>query len=166
MFELACLDCKMGDFNSALEKIDESLGLNKGHTKAQNLKAAILRHLGCENARSYAEENAKDDLLDLFAKIEYSHYTDNSSDLEQFRLKAENMIDVAIDYMKAGLFEDALYTLTLADHTYPMVHYYRAYCEKQLGKSVCFSGKKFKWLCVPFKKPLPNTPPEPKAIFD
>ena len=137
MFELACLDCKMRDFKAALEKIDESLGLNKGHTKAQNLKAAILRLLGCESAKGYAEENAKDDLLDLFAKIEYSHYTDNSADLEQFRLKAENMIDVAIDYMKAGLWEDALYTLALADESYPMVHYYRAYCQKQLGDCGC-----------------------------
>ena len=137
MFELACLDCKMGDFKSALEKIDESLGLNKGHTKAQNLRAAILRHLGCESARAYAEENAKDDLLDLFAKIEYSHYTDNSAELEQFCLKAENMIDVAIDYMKAGLWEDALYTLALADGSYPMVPYYQAYCEKQLGRCGC-----------------------------
>lgn len=32
-------------------------------------------------------------------------------------------------------------------------------------KSVCFSGKKFKWLWVPDKKPLPVRPPEPKAIF-
>lgn len=134
MFELACLDCKMGDFRSALEKTEESLGLNKGHTKAKNLKVAILRRLGCEDARSYAEENAKDDLLDLFAKIEYSHYTDNSADLEQFRLKAENMLDVAIDYIKAGFWEDALYTLSLADDTYPMIYYYRAYCEKQLGR--------------------------------
>ncbi len=103
MFELACLDCKKGDYKAALEKIDESIGLNKGHTKAQNLKAAILRHLGFNGARSYAEKNVQDDRLDLFAKVEYSHYIDNSSDIEQFRLKAENMIDVAIDYMKAGL---------------------------------------------------------------
>ena len=96
-----------------------------------------MRYLGCESARSYAEENAKDDLLDLFAKIEYSHYTDNSSDLEQFTLKAENLIDVAIDYMKAGLWEDALYTLELADGTYPMVNYYRAYCENRLGRCGC-----------------------------
>lgn len=137
MFELACLDCKMGEFKSALEKIDESLGLNKGHTKAQNLKAAILRHLNSESAISYAEENVKDDLLDLFAKIEYSHYCDNSSDLEQFRLKAENVIDVAIDYMRAGLWEDALYTLNFADDAYPMVNYYRAYFEKQLGRCGC-----------------------------
>ena len=137
MFELACLDCKRGDLQSALEKIDESLGLNKGHTKAQNLKSAILRHLGCGRASFYAEENTKYDFLDLFAKIEYSHHTDNSSDLEQFRLKPENIIDVAIDYMKAGLWEDALYTLAFADETYPMVCYYRAYCEKQLGRCGC-----------------------------
>lgn len=142
MFELACLDCKAGDFKSALEKIDESLGLNKGHTKAQNLKAAILRHLCSERARSYAEANTKDDLLDLFAKIEYSHYTDNSAEIEEFRLKAENLIDVAIDYMKAGFWEDALYALSLADETYPMVCYYRAYCEKQLGRNGCEQVKK------------------------
>ena len=90
---------------TALEKIDESLGLNKGHTKAQNLKAAILRHLGCDKAKAYAEENAKDDLLDLFAKIEYSHYTDNSADLEQFRLKLDakkvqlNLTDEAYSWL-------------------------------------------------------------------
>ena len=137
MFELACLDCKAGDFKAALEKIDESLGLNKGHTKAQNLKAAILRHLGCDCAKALAEENAKDDLLDLLAKVEYSHYADNAADLAQFRLKAENLIDVAIDYMRAGLYEDALYALDLADDSYPMVNYYKAYCETKLGKCAC-----------------------------
>ncbi len=137
MFELACLDCKKGDFKAALEKIDESLGLNKGHTKAQNLKAAILRHLGCDCAKVLAAENAKDDLLDLFAMVENSHYVDNSASLEQFRLKAENLIDVAIDYMRAGLYEDALYTLDLADDTYPMVNYYKAYCQKMLGNCPC-----------------------------
>ena len=134
LFELACLDCKKGDLPSALEKLEESIGLNKGHTKAQNLKAAILRHLGCSCGKTLAAENAKDDLLDLFALVENAHYVDNSEALSQFRLKAENLIDVAIDYMKAGLFEDALYALDLADASYPMVSYYRAYCLGKLGK--------------------------------
>ncbi|MBQ8311429.1 MAG: DUF5107 domain-containing protein [Clostridia bacterium] len=137
MFELACLDCKAGDFKAALEKIDESLGLNKGHTKAQNLKAAIKRHLGCECAKALAAENAKDDLLDLFALVENSHYVDNTEALAQFRLKAENLIDVAIDYMRAGLYEDALYALDFADDSYPMVNYYKAYCETKLGRCAC-----------------------------
>ena len=133
MFELACLDCKMGDFKAALEKIDESLGLNKGHTKAQNLKAAILRHLGDASAKALAAENAKDDLLDLLALVENAHHVNNSAALEQFRRKAENLIDVAIDYMKAGLWEDALFALDLADDTYPMVNYYKAYCTSKMG---------------------------------
>ena len=137
LFELACLDCKMGDFKAALEKIDESLGLNKGHTKAQNLKAAILRHLGCKSAKALAEENAQDDLLDLFAIVEYSHYADMSNKLAQFRLTAENMIDVAIDYLREGLYEDALYTLDLADDSYPMINYYKAYCMGKLGGCAC-----------------------------
>ncbi|MBQ9784360.1 MAG: DUF5107 domain-containing protein [Clostridia bacterium] len=133
MFELACLDCKMGDFKAALEKIDESIGLNKGHTKAQNLKAAILRHLGDASAKATAAENAKDDLLDLFALVENAHYVNNADSLEQFRLKAENLIDVAIDYMKAGLWEDALFALDLADESYPMINFYKAYCASQMG---------------------------------
>ena len=33
-------------------------------------------------------------------------------------------------------------------------------------KSVCCSGTKSPWVCVPFKKPFPQKPPEPIAIFD
>ena len=33
-------------------------------------------------------------------------------------------------------------------------------------KSVCFSGRKFKRLWEPLRNPLPNKPPDPKAIFD
>ena len=33
-------------------------------------------------------------------------------------------------------------------------------------KSVCFSGRKFSDDWVPFRKPLPNVPPEPMAILD
>ena len=32
-------------------------------------------------------------------------------------------------------------------------------------KSVCFSGRKLSRLCVPCRKPLPATPPEPMAIL-
>ena len=134
LFELACLDCKMGDFKAALEKVDESVGLNKGHTKAQNLRAVIMRHLGCDDAQHAAERNVRDDLLDLFAIVEYSHYADMGEKLAQFRLKAENIIDVAIDYLKAGFYQDALFTLELADSSYPMVGYYKAYCFGKMGE--------------------------------
>ena len=33
-------------------------------------------------------------------------------------------------------------------------------------KSVCFSGINSKCVCVPFKNPLPESPPEPMAMVD
>ncbi len=130
MFELACLDCKNGDYIAALEKLDESISLNYGHTKAQNLMTAILRRIDNKEAKKLAEENVKDDLLDLFAKIEYSHFADNKADIEQFTAKAENIIDVACDYIKAGFYEDALYALEFYKGEYPLVEYYKAFCTK------------------------------------
>ena len=133
MFELACLDCKNGEYIAALEKLDESIGLNYGHTKAQNLKTAILRRIDMKAAEKLAEVNVKDDLLDLFAMIEYSHFADNKADIEQFAIKAENIIDVATDYMKAGFYEDALYALEFFKGEYPLVAYYKAFCKKDLA---------------------------------
>ncbi len=135
MYELACLDCIEKDYISALEKLEESIGLNKGHTKAQNLRAAILRSLGCDKAKENAEANAKDDLLDLFALVEYSHYADCSHKIAQFAQKSENILDVAKDYMKAGLYEDALYALTFDQGGSPLVDYYRAYINEKLGRT-------------------------------
>ena len=134
MFELACLDCRMKDYKAALEKLDESLGLNKGHTAAQNLKAAILRHLDDERAEEVAKANTGDDLLDLFALVEYSFWQDNSAALAQFQAKGENFIDVANDYMKAGLYADVLHALKFADENYPLVAYYKGYCAHKLGQ--------------------------------
>jgi len=130
MFELACLDCKCGDYTAALEKLDESIALNYGHTKAQNLKTAILRRIDMNSAKKNAELSVNDDLLDLFAMVEYSHFTNKDADIAQFAEKAENIIDVACDYMKAGFYEDALYALEFYKGEYPLVEYYKAFCKK------------------------------------
>ncbi len=130
MYELGCIDCRRGDYAAALEHLDESIGLNKGHTKAHNLKTAIARKIGCECARQSATDGINDDKLDLFALIEYSHFENVSDKIAQFALKSENMLDVARDYMKAGLYEDAIYTLKLADNNSPLVNYYLGFVTK------------------------------------
>ena len=134
LFELACLDCKNGDYAEALEKLEESVGLNRGHTKAQNLKAAILRRLKRPAAEKLAAENVNHDLLDFFARVEYLHYSKNQADLAQFTAKAENVLDVACDYMKAGFLTDALDTLDLYQGEYPLIWYYRGYLQELLGR--------------------------------
>lgn len=133
LFELACLDCKNGEYVAALEKLDESIGLNIGHTKAQNLKTAILRRIDVAVAKKQAEISNNDDLLDLFAKIEYSHFVDNTAEISQFAEKAENIIDVANDYLKAGLTDDAVYALAFYKGDSPLIEYYKGYCLKDVS---------------------------------
>ena len=38
--------------------------------------------------------------------------------------------------------------------------------KKEKMKSVVYSGRKLKWLCVPFNNPFPQNPPDPIAILD
>ncbi len=133
LFELALLDCKAGEYTLALEKLEESAGLNYGHSMADNIKCAILRHTCDIGAEALARENVKKDPLDLFALIEYSHFADCKAELEQFIKKPENLIDVANVYIKAGLLEDAIETLRLFEGEYPLVEYYKAYLTKDGG---------------------------------
>ena len=130
LFELACIDCRNGGYPAALEKLSESIGLNKGHTKAHNLQTAILRKLGDKAAEQSAFDGVNDDKLDLFALVEYSHFADVHEKIAQFAAKPENLLDVARDYMKAGLPEDAMYALSFAGDTSPLVEYYKAYITK------------------------------------
>lgn len=127
MFELANIDCKNKDYNAALIKLDESINLNAGHTKAHNLKTAILRKLDSESAVESAKEGVNDDKLDLFAMIEYSHFADNKEKTEQFLSKPENLLDCARDYMKAGFYDDALYAFDLFTGSSPLINYYKAF---------------------------------------
>jgi len=134
-FALAEIDCIRGDYTEALEKIDISLGLNAGHTKARNLRAAILRLVGCKSAKAVAEENAEFDMLDLFAQCELNFHKNNENAISAFAAKPENVLTVLADYMDAGLYESALSVAELFGETEsPMIGYYKAYCKAQLGE--------------------------------
>ena len=154
-FQLATLDCRKGEYPDALEKLEISLGLNAGHSRAVNLKTAILRHLGRdEEARKLASASVSADLLDLWARVELSHYEDNSNAIrEMFGQKPENYLDVICDYLEAGLVEDALYVVELSRSHYPLLHYYRGYCRHLLGQggseALAFAASLDTGLCFP-----------------
>ena len=65
--------------------------------------------------------------------VEYSHFAKMDKEIEQFAEKAENIIDVATDYMKAGFYEDAFYALDFYKGEYPLVEYYKAFCKKDVS---------------------------------
>ena len=133
-YRLAVIDCRFGRYADALEKLEVSMGLNRGHTQAANLKCAILRALGrMDEARALCEGNIRFDLLDIRARLEkHALDGDGAAIREIFGGKPENFLNAAADYMEAGLIEDALRTLSLADEN-PLVLYYRAYCQHRLG---------------------------------
>lgn len=134
MFELANVDCKRGELDAALLKLEESYGLNTGHRKAVNLKCAIMRRLGMDAAKTIAAESHEQDPLDLFALIELSHFQNCDAKIAEFGRKPENFIDVACDYIKAGMYDDALYALSFERSDYPLAVYYRAFCMNALGQ--------------------------------
>ncbi len=138
-FALSEIDCARGEYTEALEKLDVSIGLNAGHTKARDLRAAILRVLGSDIARDVAEKNAKFDMLDVFAQCELSFHRENAA-VMQFACKSENVLTVLADYMSAGLYESALAVCEMfGEVKTPMTEYYKAYIKSKLGLS--FDGE-------------------------
>ncbi len=136
-YEMAVLDCRNGDYTQALAKLDISLSMNKGHTKASCLKAVILRKLGREEcAKSILSAVNAYDKLDMYSAAELLHYGASVEELNQmYALKPEAYIDVAYDYMDAGFYADAVNLLKRSDIRYPMFDYIIAYCEAQLDNS-------------------------------
>lgn len=150
-FALAEIDSIRGDYAEALEKLDVSLGLNSGHTKARNLRAAILRLVGCRSAKAVAEENAEFDMLDLFAQCELNFHKSNFEAISEFATKPENILTVLSDYMDAGLYESALAVADLfGEVESPMINYYKAYCKAQLGVDLAYELATAKALNTPY----------------
>ena len=149
-FALAEIDCIRGEYTEALEKLDISLGLNAGHTKARNLRAAILRIVGCKSAKAVAEENAEFDKLDLFAQCELNFHKDNSEAIAEFATKPENVLTVLADYMNAGLFESALAIAEKLETESPMIEYYKAYIKAKLGEEYAEDIAKAEALDTPY----------------
>lgn len=136
-FALAEIDCIKKNFGEALKNLDESISLNNGHTRAMNLKCAILRRLGeKEKALELAKKILSIDKLDLSVRIELCHYEDNSQEIrEMFSSKSENFLDSAYAYINAGFYEDALFALDIPAKEYPLFDYCRAYCNEKLGNT-------------------------------
>lgn len=145
LFELANLDVQKEEYEAALEKLEESLLFNAKNEKALILKSIVMRCLSKKDsmevnrlewgnkAAQLAKMNCDTDLLDLYATVEYLHYTEEMPDLTQFMENQENFLNVANDYLHAGQYEDAKTTLQLLKNPNPLVEYYLGYISVKLG---------------------------------
>jgi len=121
------LACKQGDLPLALSYLDKAIRKDQDNLRAHNLRTIVLRKLGLDADLS---ANLSNDPLDHWAR----HLLGEP-------IQANNgvKLDIAIDLMRAGLDEEALELLSLADDsaedgTAPMVAYYRAYIQMRRGE--------------------------------
>jgi tetratricopeptide (TPR) repeat protein len=158
-FHLAEIDCMRGEFETALRHLDRSIVTNAWHTKALNLKAAVLRRLGRpKDAAVLAKKVSTNDPLNLWSLHE-AYLAGTAMGLEKERIaelkaylepkwnvqvqdwyEAQAYLEIAVDYANAGLWDEAIEMLNLIAFfgekratTYPMVFYYLGYFWEKKG---------------------------------
>lgn len=135
-FELARLAARAGDLNQALDLVNHSLAHNASHRQALHLKIALLRHLGDTSAAVRAAEHAlESDPLDVGILRERQVLTSDDAFQQFIRANGDTCTAVALDYMHAGLFDDAIALFDTAPKTDPLVLYFKGYCQHLQGDS-------------------------------
>lgn len=108
-YELAMLDCRKGDFKTAISHCEASLDTNRQNNKAQVLKALAMEKLG-QDGSGVLGALLETDPLDHWARYA-------SGDVEGFLAKSRNdaqtILDIAYDYADAGFTEAAAGLLEL-----------------------------------------------------
>jgi len=148
-YALATIDCQRGDFERALEHLNNSLSVNRSHLKARNLKSAILRHTGrSKEALDLVRDTMAFDPLDLWSRNELVAFStaphSYDSDDALFRsllLETHICLDIAFDYADAGLWREAIDLLqrhlavfSKQQEPYPMVLYSLGYFYDKSGE--------------------------------
>ncbi len=132
---LSCLSCKKGNYKAALTFIDQSMIRNWHNMKARALKAAILRTLG-KDASALLKESQDIDRLDMGIRYETALLNGNTADWKlAMREPAHNYLELALDYIKAGFYEDALHILSACTDASPMLAYYQGYVYELTGNT-------------------------------
>ena len=114
-YQLACIDSKNNDYETALGHIEASLDTNRQNNKAYVLKAIIKKHQDKKNeAIEELESVLKTDALDQWAKFELAVLNEDMVDfLSSSRNDAQTIIDIAFDYAEAGFYTEAIRAIKL-----------------------------------------------------
>jgi tetratricopeptide (TPR) repeat protein len=103
---LAQIDCVRGDWDVALEHLEQSLRFNTENTQARNLKALVLRKLGRPGeANELLDCTLELDPLDWWARHLRGH---------ELKCDLQTALDLALDCSRAGLYAEAIRVLRAA----------------------------------------------------
>ena len=151
-YSLAQIATSRGDMSAALDFVNRSIDANASNLRAQNLKAAVLRHLGRnqEALEVLASASHALDPLDVRTMAEtYFASKSPSRNNDAAKRLATTMNDhpataqeTAAEYLNEGLWQDGtdvLLQLTMAapdkSRINPMAYYYLGYFAEKLGQT-------------------------------
>jgi tetratricopeptide (TPR) repeat protein len=151
MMMLAALEAGAGDHLSALRMIQEIVSNRPDLIRAGGIEAALLRAVErkAEATKRLAFWRRKDPTSSF---LRYEGIRLGQSDpglMAHLAADPERILEIASDYMRFGLYEDALDVLSrpypsgtkvmaepgaLPPGSYPLIAYYRGFCRYALGK--------------------------------
>ncbi len=135
-FELARLASRAGNLAEALALVERALAGNGRHHKARHLKTSLLRHLGRRDAAlETADDSLRQDPLEYGVLWEKHLLVNSPLFAEITGLNHDLLIELALDYAHAGLFDDAAALLHSATGSHPMVKYTLGWIYDQAGES-------------------------------
>jgi tetratricopeptide (TPR) repeat protein len=144
-YHLAEIECRRLRFDRALEHMERSLKADPENLNARNLRTAVLRRLGAfSEATDYARATQVLDPLDTWSAREMVMLSGKLADgaarpaLAASRTETQLHLDLALDYMAAGFWDEAAdllsrYRKNTGQQTYPMVLYLLGYCAQKNG---------------------------------
>ena len=142
-YYLAVIASKNKEYDIALEHIERSLVKNAHNIKARGLKAWICKKQGMTiKAKLMIEENLLLDPFDFVSGYEFVLLAEDEkvknerlSELKKRMRNFEgNYLITAQDYAQWGAYDRAIDVLALCTKKYPMLYYYAAYYNNQLGE--------------------------------
>ena len=161
-FEAAKISTMQGRYEDALDEVNRCLNNNWHNHKARALKAAILRKLGeTSDALALIDESLEYDLFNYGCRYEQYLIKQDENMLtemkQMMRRSAQNYDEVALDYVAAGLTDEAraIWQIAIEERqqvgdgtsgmgaTTPMTYYYMGRYEEaeKADSTYCFPNR-------------------------
>ena len=148
-YHLTCISVRNGEYETALDHIENAIIKNSRNYKARNLKSLILRKLGRnDEVISLAKETISLDPMDVISRQILG---------QKPEMRIDTAIEIALEYKAGGFYGDAVDVLLETKSDYPLVHFHLADLYELLGdreKAKCHLEKgenADSYLCFPHR---------------
>ena len=152
-FEAACISVGQGRYDDALDELNRCLIFNSCNHKARALKSAVLRKISESKQKGGLQMGNSKELNERLTLIRESLESDHfnygiiyeqyllTKDEEVLKQMSEmmhgnvyNYHELALDYAQAGLWQESIDILQLAQEPHPLTFYYLGYFKEKQGK--------------------------------